>query len=276
MCRYAREFSMTREAKCPRALIGAILVTAAFSAPGRADDTSPEPTLSASGSTSSTGTSAACFDLAPAQGKTIELTRRATDFDLNGEPTETTSLPEVSVIGGEVEFENHMATETLTTYTPVNSPAYTNKEYSRVTGPAELTQYGGLSELVTAMVQSRSKSVFSPPLVLTLDRVPGVVGSRTFTMVVSTTINGVEQQPLTITGFASATLIGFEKVTIPAGTFDACRFEQKHQGPDGPTTTRWLLLGHGVELKASTPAFGDVGASIVELTSLLINGVVPK
>ncbi|MCK0505362.1 hypothetical protein [Aromatoleum anaerobium] len=180
------------------------------------------------------------------------------------------------MIGGEVKFEGHVATETLSTFTPANSPLYTNKEYWRFTGRTELAQYGSLSELTTATMQSRSKSVFMPPLVLLLDLAPGIVSTLTFAMVTTNTINGVEQQPITIAESESATFIGFEKITIPAGTFDACRFKQNHQGSHGPTTTRWLLLGHGVELKSSTPTFGGTGASLVELTTLLINGVVPQ
>jgi len=187
-----------------------------------------------------------------------------------------TTHPENRVVGGLVAFEGHQAIETLTTYMPVNSPSYTYKVYSLQTGPAELTEYGSVSELVTGTVQSRSKSVYTPPFVQTLTAVPGDTKTISFTAVTTNTLNGVSQAPTTTTLTTTGTFIGFEQVTIPAGTFNACRFEQQDSGPQNPATTRWVLLGHGIELKASTPAFGGNGASVLELTTLLINGSVPQ
>jgi hypothetical protein len=187
-----------------------------------------------------------------------------------------TELPERRVVGGEVMFEGNLANETSSTFTPANSPSYTGKSYWKVTGPAELTDYGSTSELVTAAVQSFSKSVYTPALVTSLAMAPGETRTVSYTIVTTTTINGVAQAPLAISAVTIGTFVGFEQITIPAGTFDACRFDQKHQGPNGPTSTHWFLVGHGVELKSSTPAFAGAGASVTELASLLIDGSVPR
>lgn len=232
----------------------------------------PPPSLPPAAAT----TVAACYDLAPAVGKTISLTRRWVQFDVGGLLAQSGELPQVSIVGVLVAFEGYMATETVSTFSPPNSPAYSSKEYALQTGPAELTEYGGVSELVTATVQSRSKTVFTPPLVTVLTTVPGESMASTVTMVTTSTVNGVDQPQLTSTVSTSGLFVGVEPVTIAAGTFNACRFELRHSGSQGPTSTRWILVGHGIELKSSTPAFGGIGAEAQELTTLLINGVVPK
>jgi hypothetical protein len=185
-------------------------------------------------------------------------------------------LAERRVVGGEAVFEGNVATETVSTFTPPVGSPYTSRSYWKMTGPVELTEYGSVSEFVTATVQSFSKSVYTPPLVQSLDMAPGETRTLSYTIVTTSTVNGVAQTPLTASGMTTATFVGFEQVTIPAGTFEACRFDQKHQGLDGPTSSYWFLVGHGVELKSSTPASAGAGASLTELTSLLIDGAVPQ
>jgi len=129
---------------------------------------------------------------------------------------------------------------------------------------------------VTAAVQSRSKTVYTPPLVNVLTAVPGGTISSTATWVTTTTLNGVDQWPVSFSSSTTGVFVGVESVTIAAGTFNACRFEQRDAGAQGPLTTRWVLLGHGVELKSSTPAGGGSGAYEAELSAILVNVAVPN
>lgn len=167
-----------------------------------------------------------------------------------------------------------MATATRTTYTPVGRPPYSNTNYDAQTGPAELTEYGGVSE--SPSDDSVSKTVWTPPLVTVLTARPGETITAASTMVVDSTVKGVAQPTITKQISESALFVGFEAVTIAAGSFPACRFEQKHSGPQGPTTTYWRLRGHGILLKSHTPASAVDGGGTEELLSLLVNGAVPQ
>jgi len=42
---------------------------------------------------------------------------------------------------------------------------------------------------------------------------------------------------------------GQESVSVPAGTFEACRFEVRPQGAGGPLDAEWIQVGTGVQLK---------------------------
>lgn len=89
-------------------------------------------------------------------------------------------------------------------------------------------------------------------------------------------MNGVDQPPVSFSISTTGVFVGVEPVTIAAGTFNACRFEQRDAGAQGALTTRWVLLGHGVELQSSTPAGGGSAAYEAELSALLVHGAVPN
>ncbi|MFY9480148.1 MAG: hypothetical protein WAQ08_21140 [Aquabacterium sp.] len=68
---------------------------------------------------------------------------------------------------------------------------------------------------------------------------------------------------------SAVTFVGFETITVPAGTFtDACKFEQRVTTGSSRVTTRWLAKGSGVVLRV------DAGGTIQRLVSGTLNGAV--
>ena len=67
---------------------------------------------------------------------------------------------------------------------------------------------------------------------------------------------------------STVTFVGFETITVPAGTFtDACKFEQRVTTGASRTTTRWLARGSGVVLRVES------GGTTQRLVSGTLNGV---
>lgn len=64
------------------------------------------------------------------------------------------------------------------------------------------------------------------------------------------------------------TFVGFETVTVPAGTFvDACKFSQDLMTATQRTTVRWIARGSGVMLRSVS------GSTTQELASATLDGV---
>jgi len=72
---------------------------------------------------------------------------------------------------------------------------------------------------------------------------------------------GSEQQSFS----SQLDVVGFETVTVPAGTFSALVVEQRRGEPDGTSTTSWLVEGLGL-VKRETE-IGDGISWVDELTS---------
>ena len=67
---------------------------------------------------------------------------------------------------------------------------------------------------------------------------------------------------------STVTFVGFETITVPAGTFtDACKFEQRVVTGSTRVTTHWLAKGSGVVLRIES---GDTTQRLVSGT---LNGV---
>jgi hypothetical protein len=67
---------------------------------------------------------------------------------------------------------------------------------------------------------------------------------------------------------SAVTFVGFETITVPAGTFpDACKFEQRLTTGSPRITTRWLARNSGVVLRVES------GATTQTLASGTLNGV---
>jgi hypothetical protein len=64
------------------------------------------------------------------------------------------------------------------------------------------------------------------------------------------------------------TYVGQEQVTVPAGTFTACRFDRDEGG--GSLTTEWFAKGSGVRVKRREQASATIGE---DLRRGLLNGV---
>ena len=216
-------------------------------------------------STPPTGGVAACSPLSLPAGSTVQAVLfNATFPTLGGTFTQTSNGP--------VRFEGNNAIELHLT-APVIGAALDAKVYLSIDGTGAMTEYGQHAVVSTSAGSSDTYTVLTPPVV---DRefalAPGEsTPSLTVTQLDTTinTLNGVASPPVTQTTthtIAPKTFVGIESVTVPAGTFNTCRFTEP-QTNNGVTSTftRWLLVGYGgAEVKNSQGSTA---------TSVLFNGV---
>jgi hypothetical protein len=223
------------------------------------------------------GTANGCFDLALAdtQGTHIVI-----GYTYSGSITGTESVD--TTVGAMTTFEGHSARETtmLTTGSHTSSGQTvavntTGKSYTARTGDAEMTQYGFTSAFSTTAsgftIATTIRTVLAPPYV---DRMYGLaVGeSATATMSGSSTntmsgIPGVPDQTTTSPFSTTSTTryVGQEPVTVPAGTFNACKFEMTTSGSTDVSTS-WFVVGKGIHVKTA------VTGLTIEATSATVNG----
>ena len=216
-------------------------------APAPAPEPSPEPAPTA-------GTAAACYDanLGDTPGATSEVTLRITPSD-GGDIYEYVTT---GIVSGPVTFEGQEAYETTLTSTDAGPPVTTTavyKYYAKRTGTAERTEYG-LTYGPDANTISFT-SVESPPVV---NGTYGLTAGQSIQLSYRDTPN------LTVT------FVGIESVTVPAGTYAACRFLLDSTTP-AYANEQWVLVGTGLVVKEvqSQPGFGSV---TIEALSVKVNG----
>lgn len=253
----------------------------------------PGPAASAPAAAPGAGparSAAGCWDLSPAVGKTIETAHRTTAYSADGTPNARIDETERAVVGPEVAFEGHAATEiagtTLMDSTALPGGATTRQSgskqaYQRRSGERELTEYGLRSDdtLVQAngtRVRTEQRLVFAPPFV---NRAPAMAVGETLPYTMSFTMHlrtdGRAVAPIPSTQSLYTRFVGIERVTVPAGTFETCRFEV-FERPGAPVSTYWQLVGHGIWVRSTMPAEQGTGGSVREATLVRINGAVPR
>ncbi|WP_370307417.1 hypothetical protein [Sinimarinibacterium flocculans] len=111
------------------------------------------------------------------------------------------------------------------------------------------------------------ETTFEPPFENRYGLNPGQSYSQTNTITTTSTVNG---QPFTSTFSETSqiTYSGQESVTVPLGTFNACRFQENYssEGTSG-SITNWLAVGSGIPLRSVY----DDGEEVVT-TAASING----
>lgn len=160
--------------------------------------------------------------------------------------------------------------------------------YSRKTGPAEVTFFGTVALPftttqsvggITVTGTGSGRSVTVPPLVRKEYAIP-LGGSATMATTyhdqsVSTTTIG-NQAPVTretSSQYAVTETMRFlrrEKVTVPAGSFDACVFESTTVEEPGVVSTTWVADGKGFDLKQVIVAGGVT--TTMQALSIRLNG----
>ena len=86
---------------------------------------------------------------------------------------------------------------------------------------------------------------------------PLKVGNKTVS-----TVNGVGYDGKPYTATVTVTVAAYEKVTVPAGTFDAFRVEEMKAGDAGPRI-RWWAPALAASVKESFPDWRDRGKTMV-------------
>lgn len=141
--------SKARGCRSAGRLAGLMFAAAALSACGGGDDTAPAAPGPAPAPAPVQTSAAACFDMSPAQGKTVERTYTVT-FPGSG-IADSITFTETSTVGAQAAatFQGQQATETTTVGTSLDSSGNRNNFTDRIytqTGASEFTTYGGTSE----------------------------------------------------------------------------------------------------------------------------------
>ena len=232
-----------------------------------------------------TGPNNGCYDLAlnDATG-----TRIVVVMQHSGVSTGTQTMD--WLVKGPKTFEGQSAIETefrlsgtMTVQGQTATSDFTTTSYGRATGSAEFTSYGTQSSNSTSMPggftsTSTTKSVYTPPWVSRVFALAiGQSTTESSTSAITTTTSmsggGVTLPPTTTTTTTTSTMttkfVGREQVTVPAGTYNTCKFEITNAGVTGVTTT-WVIDGKGIPVKGSTSV--DSTLQTHEATSVTLNG----
>jgi hypothetical protein len=230
-----------------------------------------------------TGPNNGCYDLGllEATGTRVDLTMLH-----NGDSTGTVN--QVWTVNGPKTFEGVSAVETLIKMTgSLTSEGTTanvdseTKGYDKRTGDAEVTSYGMEMVIRTSLagfdLTMTSKSVGNPPSV---DRHYGLAAGQSVTQSSTTTVTsvttgipGVPPTPNTSTSTTTETIkfVGREQVTVPAKTFNACKFETTIAGVPNEVTTMWVIDGKGIPVKIQHTTNGVV-TQTQQATVVKVNG----
>jgi hypothetical protein len=176
-----------------------------------------------------------------------------------------------------VTFEGESATEAATTTTfTLNgtiTSQFTFKTYFRPSGATDQLYFGWIADS-NPTLDRVERLVYNPAALNT--RTSLAVG-ETFNFVYpynkTVTVNGVVQPAVSGSEIGSWTFAGIERITVPAGTFDTCRWGTL--APSTPSSVRYELVGHGLLVKTVVRFGGSTPDSVSEATVLLINGAVP-
>lgn len=241
-----------------------------------------------------TGPNNGCADLSLAD---TPGTRSVIVYQYSGFITGTQTVD--TLVGNATTFEGQQAVETTTKTTGTNTvggvsvPTETEvKSYLKRTGDAEITHYGSAFTTsssttlqgITTTTTTQSKSVYTPPWV---DRWYGLaIGASatqswndvtTMTTTTSIALPGLPPQTTTNTSTNTAAssmtvkYVSRESVTVPAGTYNTCKFEHTDTtaGETG-VTTQWVIVGKGLPVKMTLTT--SQGTQTIQATSIKLNG----
>ncbi|MFG5410993.1 hypothetical protein ABXN37_26410, partial [Piscinibacter sakaiensis] len=223
-----------------------------------------------------------CFNLALSETQGTVL---RSVFNYSGIITGTQTV--VATVGGLTSFEGATAREIVATTNGTNTIAGLTttistevKAYNRAAANGEVTNYGAIvSAPVTVAgftVTSNSKTVYNPPWVDRRNTLSaGQQITQTYTGTTTTTTGGLFGTPgSTTTNTATISdvvrFVGIESVTVPAGTYQACKFENWAPATPADVTTNWIVVGSGALAKTLSVSSG--GTQLIEATSLQLNG----
>jgi hypothetical protein len=174
-----------------------------------------------------------------------------------------------------VVFEGQSATEARTTTTGglgTTVQAWTLNNYARPDGNGNALVFGWTIDSSTttngAVTSTLQERLVYNPTALDTHASMAVGETRTFgpyPYSKTSTLNGVAQPVQSSSVSSTWKFVGIERITVPAGSFDTCRWETV-----SPTAARHELVGHGLLVKQAMP-----NNQTIEATSLLVNGVAP-
>lgn len=233
--------------------------------------------------TNPTGGNNGCADLTLAE---VQGTRLVINYAYSG--VITGNVTSDTLVGGLTTFEGQQAREvttktagTTTTSGLTAEMEIETKAYERKTGDAEVTNYGmvsvskskfgGIDSITTI------KSVWSPPWVdrqYALALGGTLTVTQTGTTTTTTSFGGLPGTPMTSPSSLTETVkyVARESVTVPAGTYTACKYEHTSAGSAGgaDVTTNWLIVGKGIPVKTVSGSGSNM--LTIQATSITLNG----
>lgn len=205
------------------------------------------------GGATATGLASDCFNPAMATvGTSFRL-----DYQVVGAATGTASR--VGTVTRQTSFDTQadateIETESTASITMPGTPGVVERlltrNYVRLDGMA-LVEYGFVEQVLSDPTADTTRRVYTPPR---RDARAGLAVGQS--LEISTTATDTVTSPggtvLSVdsqTGDERITYRGQELITVPAGSFVACRFDYEPEGAGGPVDVEWLQVGAGVQLR---------------------------
>lgn len=198
------------------------------------------------------GTGNGCWDLdfMETPGRHIVVESRTTDAAgaVSGGMTQ-----EWQVLGPRsFEGRSLLATDTtvtLTLPTGATSSVQRNTSYTQRSAEGGVTLYGDEGSMTMGGFTTSFRTVFTPPWTDTQQVLePGESVVETWT---GTTTTQGQTNPLR--GSRTIRFVARETLTVPAGSFETCRFEQT-QPPTPGTLSTWIARGWGLPVQTTSTA----------------------
>ncbi|NRF67425.1 hypothetical protein HLB44_10555 [Aquincola sp. S2] len=211
----------------------------------------------------SPGPNNGCVDLALNE---TTGTRTLVDYRYTGALNGTATTD--TLVVGPKTFEGNSAIETVVKTTGTlggNAQNTEIHEFRNRTGDAQVTHYGSQQSTSNTVVGVSTtttdiKTIATPPwttsyygLAAGASQTTTATDVTTTTTTTTFTIPGVP--PMVNTSSATTTtttttkFVGRESVTVPAGTYSACKYESTIAGESGYTATSWYIDGKGIMVK---------------------------
>jgi len=181
-----------------------------------------------------------------------------------------------SLVGDVVSFQGRqvreIAVNTTTNYSGGLTESFAVKNYANHTGEGELTSYGSVVQSTRTFpsgstLNETATTVYSPPWTERRYRLaPSESAAQTYSYV--KTSSGSSGGTGTVRSIVK--YVGREIITVPAGTYETCKFETIT--PRYSITTDWLVVGPGISVQRVVRTLGSSSLYQTRATAVTLNG----
>jgi hypothetical protein len=215
-----------------------------------------------------------CYDLSVYDGPGNRIVASRTVSSPLG--TQTTE----SLVGEVVNFQGQQVREIAITVAGEYSTSretVTVKNYSNHTAEGELTSYGSIVQTSRTYAGSTTNetatTVISPPLTDRRYRLAvGESAAQSYSYAKTTSGSSGTGTPTSSSGTVRSIIkyVGREVITVPAGTYETCKFETI--SPRYSITTEWLIAGPGISVLRVVRTLGQSSLYQTKATAVTLNG----
>jgi len=177
-----------------------------------------------------------------------------------------------TVLGPAVfEGQSRTATQSTVTTKVLSSGVVTTQtttDYALIDAASQtITQYGWESSTKVGNATVTTRFVANPPTVLQKWKL--LAGQSLTYSWQGTTYTGTASAPLSSS--ATDRFVGPETITVPAGTYETCRYESVQAAQPNVTITYWYVKGTAVAF-ARMDTVSPTSSTRLEATSITVNG----